>query len=399
MAVDQSKQAVGFAIEPTWSTFTAPTQFVPFEGVTVKENVREERDSTVVYGVSTTHVDNVSMLPDGVGGGFVGPLPDRGFTMPLMHITMGSRVTTALGGGYTRDVYSFSDGGPSATIQTLKPRSSRLAGGAPIEDVFSSIGCMIDTFTLTGAVGKALKFDAQWMGKREFALPAEVDGMGGSGSAGVFTGTVAGALFTTNTEWIVPGMTVYGGGFAPGTTVLSIAGGVATMSGAGTAGTQKIRIGFPASAPSFPLARVFRANAGKVVITVDRNDGAGPLEYCFSEYTLTIGNSLAADERFCGKEQAQRNAPRTVGLSFRGGLYDLVWRDLLFGNHTIGVKIENTSTYDEATKFNLAASAVKVKSPTGVDLSSQQLKLVQDVDLEILAPTVGQDLVITHEHL
>lgn len=378
---DVSRQSVGFSIESAFGVFTAPTLFIPFEGVGILPSYETDSDAAHVYGATTLRADQIYNRANGGAGPVSGPLPNLGFTDALLQMAMGVRATTTSGvpATYSKETYTFGST-PSATIQTIRPRESSSSPGVTVEDGMTFTGAMVRQFTLGAEVDKPLRFTADMITKDALW---ELTPTAATTSAST-------SVTVPSTTHIRAGMKVSGTGIPALATVASVTNSTTfVLSAAATAtGTPVLTIGFATATPAYEAnAKIFRAAQGMVVLSVD--EGGGYVERCFSSFELGVNNQLQADTRFCGKEQPARNSPREISLSLKGGLYDPRWINLVRDSTVVKFKAVLTSTYDPNCKLTVTAPACMVKPMPLAEMSVTALKQVQDVDLVVTDPIAG----------
>lgn len=166
------KQSVGFAIEPTYAATTAPTLFIPWEGISIKGRYQPVEDNSHYYGAFGPVQGQMENRTDGAGGGISGKLLTKGFSKELLELAFGTVVSTVgpaagVPAGYVRHRFTLGSLTKSATIQKIMPREDKTTAGLTVEDSYTYSGCMVKNFGLSSAVHEFLSFTSDWEAKDE----------------------------------------------------------------------------------------------------------------------------------------------------------------------------------------------------------------------------------------
>jgi hypothetical protein len=155
---------LGMVAESVYGTFVAPTRFLPFEKESLKLDIaRDELDGSIGQTTSVARSDRWAAGVKDVKGNINLTVLTKGFGLVLQHMLGSNTISTPGGGTLSRDhTCVLADlVGKMLTIQVGRPD----VGGTV--RAFSYLGCKIESWELSNAIGKFLELNLNIDGRNE----------------------------------------------------------------------------------------------------------------------------------------------------------------------------------------------------------------------------------------
>lgn len=154
----QTRVALG--IESTWATGVTPDRSIRVVSCNLARFVSKEAAEHMLHSASSRNAARRVLTEEGFGGPVVAEALYEGMGV-LYKAGFGSLATTGPSGGIYTHVYSIQlAAAPSLTLEQIQ-----YDAGAPGYRGLTGVGCMVDSFTIRGRVGKVVMIEAELMGK------------------------------------------------------------------------------------------------------------------------------------------------------------------------------------------------------------------------------------------